>query len=430
MKTTLSPEDLDLVRRDAKLPGLTTVLDPQAFVQTLNAALPKAEIVSAIPLYARYKPQMNLLIQHEITTANGEKTTVYAKAYGPDAPPHLDKARRKPGAVSEALGAGRFVIEEEKLVVVPFPNDARLKQLRYLEDPGKCEKILRSLGLDAGDSPLEALRYKPERRYVAKHFGGAGAVVKFYAPGDYDSALVNASTFKEGFKTTGPLRLAGVVGTSGEYSAIATGWVGGLPLEDALRGRSGAETAKLAGEALSELHAQEVRGLKFTTRQEEANALSALASGISFTLPDVAGEVYKLVGRLAPGLLAAPLELVPIHGDFYDEQAIVSSGGEYITVLDLDRATFGDSASDLGNFAAHLEVDSLRGEISPGESARLEDALLDGYDPTGRSEIRGRFALYKAAGMLKLAPMPFRRRWSDWPDATRRIISRAAEILP
>lgn len=126
-----SSEDDDLVRRDGGITGLATLLGPQAFVGILNDALPDAGIIKATPLHARYKPQMNLLMQYRLRTSGGEEALVYAKAYGPDAAPHLEKVRMKPG-VPGPLGVGRLALEDPKIVAAVFPNNGRLKQLRRL----------------------------------------------------------------------------------------------------------------------------------------------------------------------------------------------------------------------------------------------------------------------------------------------------------
>ncbi|WP_119070334.1 aminoglycoside phosphotransferase family protein [Rubrobacter indicoceani] len=426
----LPPEDTDLVRRDAGIPGLGTLLDPAAFLAALQGALPEAGIVFAEPLYARYKPQMNVLVQYRIYTSDGGEAPVYAKAYGPDAAPHLDKARRKPG-VAGLLGAGRFVLGDRNIVVCAFPNDGRLRQLKLLSRADEKEELYRDLDLEVAGK-LKTLRYKPERRYVARYSGSGNAVVKFYTPGDYLQAGANAAAFSEVFKTTGPMRLARVIGTSREYGAIAGEWAEGIELDELLRGRADAsEVVKLAGAALSELHNQRrVTGLKYTTRQEEANSLATLASGVSFTLPGISGEVYSLVGEIVPRLLACPLLDAPTHGDFYEEQVIVNPADGYVTILDLDRATFGDPASDLGNFLAHLERDVLAGDLDAPVLPDLGAALLDGYSELGgEKSVRERVALYRAAGLLRLAPEPFRRRSPDWPERTRRIVRRVRELL-
>jgi len=49
----LSPPEADLVRRDGALPGLATVLDPEALIAALASALPTADVRAASIRYVR-----------------------------------------------------------------------------------------------------------------------------------------------------------------------------------------------------------------------------------------------------------------------------------------------------------------------------------------------------------------------------------------
>ena len=62
----LSPADADLVRRDSALPGLATLLDPEAFLATLRQAMPAVGGVAASITYVRYKPGTSCLVGYRI----------------------------------------------------------------------------------------------------------------------------------------------------------------------------------------------------------------------------------------------------------------------------------------------------------------------------------------------------------------------------
>ena len=53
----LSTLDNDLVHRDPDIPGLATVLDPEAFVSELRRVAPQADLRTAQITYRRYKPR-------------------------------------------------------------------------------------------------------------------------------------------------------------------------------------------------------------------------------------------------------------------------------------------------------------------------------------------------------------------------------------
>lgn len=81
----LARADADLVRRDELLPGLATLLDPAAFLEALSRDLPDANPVAAEPLYLRYKPGTNCLVEYRVRAAGGREALLYAKTYGLDA---------------------------------------------------------------------------------------------------------------------------------------------------------------------------------------------------------------------------------------------------------------------------------------------------------------------------------------------------------
>lgn len=426
----LTPADLDLVRRDRALPGLATLLDPDAFAAALAPALtphlPGTEPVTARGTYLRYKPGMNCLVSYKLQTLDAE-VMVHAKAHGPDAENKLAKAKKKPGTPS-LLGAGRIVLEDEKIMVSFFPNDAKLKSLPRIADAESRREVLKKLlpgSPELWDGALQTLRYKPERRYVARLLdeGESRVTLKTYTPQDYRAAEANAKAFAPG----GALRLARRLGRSARHNTVAFEWRRGLSLKTALsEPERAAGAVRTAGAALAGLHAQQGRDLEHPGREEEVDDLIELHKEIDFLCPALSGIMGELVEHLALRLSLQSPERRPIHGDFYDEQVLIS--GETATILDLDRAALGDPAADLGLFAAHLERDALRGELRRDQVEPLTSALIEGYRDAG-GRVRGsRVSLYTTAGLLKLSPEPFRRRDPDWPEEIRAILERAREI--
>src|SRR5438876_11847784 len=68
----LSRLEADLARRDPFLPGLATVLDPDAFVAALRRAAPKADLRTAQITYVRYKPKHFCRIAYRLDLAATE----------------------------------------------------------------------------------------------------------------------------------------------------------------------------------------------------------------------------------------------------------------------------------------------------------------------------------------------------------------------
>lgn len=425
----LSPPDADLVRRERSLPGLSVLLDPEAFVEALRPHVPGAELRGAAVTYIRYKPGTNCLLAYRIGTGGGE-VAAYAKLHGGDSEVKLRKGREKEKAsVSSPLGPGRIVLEELSAVVALFPNDGRLKALKELPDPAAWRRRLIDLFPERPalwDSEARTLAYKPERRYVAQLVAGGEprAVLKYYSEEGFAKADPNAGSFR----SRGPLRVPFRIGRSERRRILAFEWLAGRPLSEAiLDPEPDLDGFAAAGAALAELHAQDPPGLATRTRREEIGTWLALAEGIASLHPSGEGRARSLARRLASVFAAEPAALRPVHGDFYARQVLVDGGKA--SLLDLDRAARGDPAADLGRFLAHLERDAMRGAVPPGRVEPAGAALLDGYRRASGSPLSPAVEPHVAAALLSLAADPFRLREPDWPHRIDAVLERAERIL-
>src|SRR5262249_54818940 len=130
------------------------------------------------------------------------------------------------------------------------------------------------------------------------------------------------------------------------------------------------------GEALADLQGQDSEGLPNTTPEAEAAGLNRVAEALGFVFPHRARRAQELAQRIGASLVQDPAPFRPIHGDFNPTQMLLS--GNKVAILDLDRASRGDPAVDLGNFLSHLERDALAGLISPDRLEKVKEALLQG----------------------------------------------------
>jgi aminoglycoside phosphotransferase (APT) family kinase protein len=429
----LSRPDADLARRDPAVAALPLLLDAEAFADLVRSLGPASPIERARLIYLRYKPGTNCLALYRLVTGAGE-VEAYAKAYAPGCADKLRKARGR-GAAAGPLGLGRVVLEDHAVVVHFFPNDARMKSLACLWGEGERREMLDALIPGRAEfrrARVRGLRYKPERRHVARveGEGGARAALKIYTGPGYRAASVNA----EAFVSRGALRLPKLLGASERRRALAVEWLDGDLLADAYT-RPGFDPAavRVVGAALAELHSQSPSGLAALTPAREAEALRATAEGLAFLCPALAGRALAVARRLARALASAPLEARTVHGDFYAKQVLLR-GAEGAALLDLDEAARGDPAADLGNFVAHLERERLRGRLDAETAGRVSVALLEGYEKNvGRARPKAgvttsRVRLHAACGLFRLAPFPFRDREDGWPEAVEEILRRVEEL--
>lgn len=420
---TFSEADADLVRRDPAIPGLATVLNPDAFVAALRPFVPEADLSTAQITYVKYKPGTNCLVGYRLAL-EGTTVEAYAKAYRPEFQAKLQKVRGQ-SSVGGPLGPGRLVLDQQAIVVSIFPNDSKLKVLPQLADQAARVQLFRELLPDQPDlwhGTVQSIRYKPERRFVAQWManGRVQAALKVYAETGYHKPLVNANTFE----SRGALRVAQLCGSSDRRRILAFEWLPGRLLSEQIyQAESAVPDLSIVGAALAEVHAQSGARLELLTRESEAAVLFSVADGIAFLSPSLSQRVHDVARRLATQVAAQPPLYRPIHGDFYARQVLVDS--DTVGILDLDEARLGDPAADLGNFIAHLESDALRGRLAAQRVEPLRDSLLEGY----RALDPARVNLHAAIGLFRLLPHPFRQREADWLARTEAILERIEAIL-
>lgn len=417
-----------ILRRDPNLPGLATLLDPEAFKDALCCGLPGLALESATLVYARYKPPKEYLIGYRLTV-NGEPVDIYAKTYPQDsASGKLLKARRNPG-VPGPLGTGRLTLDEIATVVSVYPNDDKISTLSLLVDKRNQAQVLRDLlpkRPDLWQGTLHLLKYKPERRAVLRLdcSGEPHAVVKLYKSSGYETAR----RVSQRFNSCGALRVAPVVGQSDQHQALSFGWLPGRLLGTAMKepGFSAGEL-KPVGAALAELHAQDGNGLPRQTGADIAKDLLAWADTLKILAPDIAARAHALAYRLAARVADNAVCDRPIHGDFYAQQVLID--GDQAAIIDYDQAKQGDPAADLGLFIANMERNVINGRLMAGQVGALKEGLLEGYARVSGKPIVPYLNIYVAALLLRQAGYFFSHRSPEWPQLIEMMVARAEAIF-
>lgn len=418
-----SPADADLVAREPELPGLPTVLDPEAFLDALASLRPDVHFADARVTYLRYEPGVSCLTSFTVQS-DGRPIDVYGVAHRRDAVTKLRNAREK-GQARGPLGLGRYAIENLALVVAFAPNDRRLRILPAFADPKARRRLLRKILPDdeaLWKADLETLRYRPERRYTGRlvRKGRPRAVLKAYGPDDYGIAARGSRAFR----TTPPLRVPKRIAKSEGRRLLLFEWMDGRLLEEAIGDpRLDPATFARVGRALARLHRQEAPRSPLRTRDLEASSLMRAAADLGSLWPPAAERAWALAADLGRRILRGPPAVTAIHGDFQAENVLLAD--DEVRVIDLDEVARGDPAIDVGNFLAHLELDVARGRLDGDRSETFREAFLEAYgmaDPA-------RAGHATAAALLRLAMEPFRDREPDWPEPMDAVLSRAEDLV-
>ncbi len=421
------PADASLVRRDPDVPGLAVLLDSGRTAELLARVYPEAALTAVEPRYVRYKRGTSCLVGYSVECATGA-VEVYARAHTSGTVSKLDKAAQRE-SVSSPLGAGVTVIPEQSIVIYPFPNDHELPSLRELGDPRSRRQLIEHVLPDEDDlrdAPLEALRYKPERRYVAhlRRAGGGGAVLKFCTRQDYLLRKDNVDTFASSPALRVPRRL----GRSRRYHVTAVEWLEGVLLPDAIHSETFAASFGAVGAAVAHLHAQKPKKLQTVWSSDRyAQILVEAADAVAEVLPDMAGRAGQLARRLAEKLTTRHWrEGRAIHGDLAVDQVVLQD--DRVGIIDFDRAGYGDPRIDLARLRAGLIQDVIRGMFAADRADACLEAFLDAYRTESRKDVTRKLERFTAAALLQHAIEPFRRRDPDWPARTVAMIEAAEQL--
>ena len=391
----------------------TALLETEALAARLSEVA--AEEVTCRPRYARYKPRTSLLVQYDIVVGSSRglghawlfadsraartwRSASFARL--------LDRAQRR----HPTLPIGAMFLADLKALVEVSPLDSRLPALVRAASSRKVARLLgdaAAAGLQ--EAAVTTIRHKPGRK----------AVLRF----DGERERLYLKVHSDG-RSAGRFALARAVAERGVPTAMPRAHLQGLGAVvydeadgDRLADFVGTERYRSwlrpAAEALRAFHG---RAPVQAQPPSEAVRIEAAGRAIDSLVPSLRGAGARLASAVATRIAAYDRVPVLIHGDFYDDQLLVST--DEVAILDLDEARPGHPLFDVGNYLAHLSV-------RPDESNRA--AFLDACADAGL-DLDGILA-FEAAGVLALAARPFRRLEMGWPERMEELVELAAARL-
>ncbi len=324
-------------------------------------------------------------------------------------------SRIPPGA---AVITGESDGEPVTVGVWRWPLDPALPGLRWAASAAGVGQRLADLGLVSGaDRPQLALRgYRPGRRAVVEAETPEGRFfLKVVRPSAADR-LVRRHGLLAGAAPVPP-----VLSATDDGVVVLPG-LPGTPLRALLHGDGAGLPDAAALDAVLDALPAELVGLHAPGRAPAGDALARVdthAAVIGATMPHLRPRLQALTGRLAAADRGEH-PLVPVHGDFYESQLLVS-GGAVVGLLDVDTAGAGARIDDWATLVAHLVVQQLA-QKNPATAIRWTGELLRTADARWTpSDLDARVA----AALVGLATGPFRVLQAGWPERTEQRIALA-----
>lgn len=410
------PRRLDLLQPlAARLPGVSTAVDPRSTVERLDRLVADGTHVAAATAEALwFRPDGSCSLRYQVTTAPdggpGRRHLVLARVC-----PSAAAARRYLDEVAALATGSRppapwrswtAKFDDAPVAVHLFPVDPAVPTLAAVTDL----EDLRPEGWTTRDSAgasREVVRHPREGGVVLRYRTSSGAargsgVAEFYAKvyPDATGAVVHhfLSSLERGTAsstTSRPVRLPRSLGYRADLRVLLTEALPGQPVLPALvrgliapaRGSfAGPQATSLraavgeAGRALAALHGLTQAVAPAQEPGQVWHRLDRELEVVAEVWPETAAAVRRAMGEaLQP--TAECSERVLCHGDYTPSQ-ILFRHGRASGLVDLDTVCWGDPAMDLGRFLAHLDMSLARagGPGPPPLGRELRSDFLAAYE--------------------------------------------------
>ena len=337
-----------------------------------------------------------------------------------------------------ALGDGLVRIDDHTILYL-FPNDARLRRLRWYTNPRKLKRSLDSLGGEHGvssKSTIKILRYKPERRVVAhielvRRDGERRSIVLRYSTSRHARSLADVALalLEHGISTPRP-----IIQLEDDRVGIDE-FIRGVELKTLTAREPGEDLAGRHGSDLA-IELERFHGvpspLSVSHRSPEDDLRKSLSSlgGLAAwdrSLGEAAERVAKLLTRTVASASARTVPDVLIHGDLHPKNILVDRRG-MLTFVDLERVAVGPADIDLGNFRAHAIALGIRQPGWPKGALAHAEEMIDAY-PRRSSRGYGALDWHTAVGLIDQAVLVTRHLEANWRTTSRELLDCARTLL-
>jgi len=374
---------------------MTALLAPDPAVPMRDALLDERGMASRLGadacerINAKYRVGDSLRVAYRLDVAGASHTLATRTFVGRSASVY----RRAVANAAPVNGLPPVVhVPELESVFWTFPNDRRLAGLRLLA--GGSDELDRLVGRPVAGTVLQA--YAPERAATAACLDGGGEVLA-YVKVHWDAAERELANAEAAARAVGPadphLRLPRVLGALLPDGVLVLEPLAGERLDGLAPGDLG-PALHAFGRALATLH--DVRPLpprRFDRLDAERLALAADVIGRA--RPDCQGAAGRLLARLQE----RPPEGEPVHlhGDANLRNGLLD--GRRVALVDLEDASAGPAAADLGFVLAGLLA-------AREEDAALGAELLGGYARIARVPDGEELRWHTAASVLARIAVP------------------------
>lgn len=385
--------------------------------------------VSLAPDYVRWKGKDGCIVGWHALVGD-EKAPSYVTVR--TAPParladEANKLRHRADEETDEWARSLALVEEHGLLLVGFPLDRQMPDLRRLVRASKVRTLVQGFRADLipeswriskSRSKRAIVRYKPERRAVLRWdlgFKSEDAQVQDHVQTIWFRLLAEPLPHRAALAAAA--RDAGIrvpeLLSAPHERLLLEGHLQGSSFEPGDRSRLDDVAA-----TLRKLHAAKLPdGAPLRDATAELELVRRAGEDMGLLTPEHGRRAAEVAAQLAACMPEdRPAQL--LHGDFHCGQVLLADDAG---LCDFDRACAGPLAMDLASFHAHAVAEDETG------GASFAGAFVEAYGRGGQLPPAREIAWWNAAALARMAASPFRSLRADWPQACERLLAHAAE---
>lgn len=367
---------------DRVLPQRDLLLDPEfmarLFARDLGANGPIV-VDECAHIRTTYRAGESLRVAYRVS-AVGRSCVVAGRAF-PQGGSRRCLEQEKQRMVSNGPFRPVFRHAETESIFWAFPNDRKIANLHMLVDmPQELAEFFTPRWTRSS-----VVAYAPEKCATAQCLTAEDDVLayaKVYAD-DHDQTCFRTyvALRSSAEAERAEIKFPEVIYHSAQHHVLVLQALRGRRIAD-VKGRELYRAFACLGQALARLHTLPVPvHLSEFPRCTESHMQSA-ASSIGLVRPELA----QLAAELCDALCQQKAELkepnVCLHGDVHPKNGILLEKGT--ALIDLDQASVGPPATDLGSLLAALRYERHVGLLTKADERGLADAFLTGYQQIGK----------------------------------------------
>ncbi len=383
---------------DRVVPQRDLLLDPgfmaELFSRELGVNGPIA-VDSCEHLRTTYRAGESLRVAYRVS-AGGRSCVVSGRAFS-EGGSRKCLEQEKTRTVTCAPFRPAFHHPETESVFWTFPNDRKIANLHTLVDiPDELAQLFASPWTKSS-----VVAYAPEKCATAQCLTAENDVLayaKVYADDHNQTCFTTYTSLRQSAQAErADIHFPEVICHSAQHHILVLQALRGRRMAD-VQGREVFGAYVRLGQALACLHALPVPAHLPEFPRFTQSHMQLAASSIGLVRPELAQQAAELCDALCAQKKNLNDTNVCLHGDVHPKNGILLEKG--VALIDLDQASVGPAATDLGSLLAALRYERHIGRLTEAAECTLASAFLTGYQQFGALPEPESLRWHMAAGLF------------------------------